>query len=229
MSSERIQGLERPAERLAAARSESYRLLARAFTFPDAGQLGAIGSGVLAAAMREALESVDASLLESADWRALADAGAEDELAVEYTRLFEVGVSGPPCPLYGGLYGGARMKTMEEAVRFYNHFGLTLAEKPRELPDHLVTQLEFLHYLTFRETEALQQRRDAGPFRRAERDFLARHPGRWVPALRRRLDGERPPPFFRELTRLLERFLEHDHGWLVAQVGPLPAVASTPA
>ncbi|MEN8183104.1 MAG: molecular chaperone TorD family protein, partial [Myxococcota bacterium] len=156
------------------------------------------------------LGAIEPSLALRTDWRALRDAGVDDELAVEYTRLFEVGASGPPCPLYGGLYGGARMKTMEEAVRFYRHFGLNLSDDPRELPDHLTTELEFLHYLAFRETQALQERADPSPYRRAQRDFVARHPGRWVPRLRDRIESQDPPPFFRELVGLLAGFLEFE-------------------
>jgi DMSO reductase family type II enzyme chaperone len=89
------------------------------------------------------------------------------------------------------------MKTMEEAVRFYNHFGLSMAESPRELPDHIMTQLEFLHFLAFREAEALEGDDDPSPFQRAQRDFVSRHPGRWVPRLRERLDQNDPMPFFR--------------------------------
>jgi DMSO reductase family type II enzyme chaperone len=99
------------------------------------------------------------------------------------------------------------MKTMEEAVRFYHHFGLNLSEDPRELPDHLTTQLEFLHYLAFRETQALQEQGDPGPYRRAQRDFVARHPGRWVPRLRERIESQEPAPFFGALTGLLAGFL----------------------
>jgi DMSO reductase family type II enzyme chaperone len=171
-------------ERTAAARSRSYELFARLFDYPDRDFGEAIRSGELAETIRQTLSSVDPSLLEDSDWDALANAGEEeDDLAIEYTRLFDVGASGPPCPLCGGLYGGARMKTMEEAVRFYNHFGLTLSDSPREMPDHITTELEFLHFLAFREAEALQSGGDPGPFRRAQRDFAARHPGRWIPKL----------------------------------------------
>jgi DMSO reductase family type II enzyme chaperone len=160
--------------------------------------------------LREALAAVDPALAEGAGWDALADAGEGDALSVEYTRLFDVGTSGPPCPLNGGLYGGARMQTMEEAVRFYDHFGLTLADESRELPDHLVTQLEFLHYLTYREAEAYAHGGDAGPYQRARRDFVERHPGRWCPKLRERLDAQGALPFFAALVRHLVRFLDHE-------------------
>ncbi len=68
------------------------------------------------------------------------------------------------------------MKTMEEAVRFYNHFGLSMADDPRELPDHLTTEVEFLHFRAFRAAEALTAGGDAGPYLRAERDFGLRQP-----------------------------------------------------
>ncbi len=159
---------------------------------------------------------------------ALADAGSEaDELAVEYTRLFDVGSGGPPCPLYGGLYGGARMKTMEEAVRFYNHFGLTLSESPRELPDHITTQLEFMHFLAFREAEAVESGEDPGSFQRAQRDFVSRHPGRWVRSLRMRMEKHEPMPVFLEIVSRLEDFLAHDQSHLVALQGPVPKGSTT--
>lgn len=118
------------------------------------------------------------------------------------------------------------MKTMEEAVRFYNHFGLTLAETPRELPDHLTTELEFLHFLAFREAEAREGGDDPGAFLRAQRDFLERHPGRWLPRLRERLEGLEPLPFFRELVICLERFVTHDARYLRAQAGAPAAETS---
>jgi DMSO reductase family type II enzyme chaperone len=111
------------------------------------------------------------------------------------------------------------MKTMEEAVRFYNHFGLTLSDDPRELPDHVATQLEFLHYLAFQEAQALPGKGDAGPYQRAQRDFLARHPGRWIPKLRERVEAQKPAAYFRQLIRLLDRFLAGELARLSHEVG----------
>jgi len=210
-------------EKTAAARSRAYQLFARLFEYPDKEFGEAIRSGEVAESVRQAIAALDPSLLEESDWDALGNAGeGEDDLAIEYTRLFDVGASGPPCPLNGGLYTSARMKTMEEAIRFYNHFGLTLADSPREMPDHITTQLEFLHFLAFREVEALQGGEDPGPFRRAQRDFAARHPGRWIPKLRERIEAQDPMPFFRELVSQLARFLAHDQARLVELVGPVP-------
>jgi DMSO reductase family type II enzyme chaperone len=229
MNGEVLEQLSNPAGQRAGARSRAYAAFAEMFEYPDEEYFEAVRSGTLAEALRAVLASVDPSLVEGGDgdWEALSNAGeGEDDLAVEFTRLFDVGASGPPCPLYGGLYGGARMKTMEEAVRFYNHFGLTLSESPHELPDHLTTELEFLHFLAFREAQALEQGEDAGAYRRAQRDFLARHLGRWVPKLRAKMERESPMPFFLELVRRLESFLLADGAHLVAVAGPPPPPAA---
>lgn len=211
----------------AGARSFVYALLCDALEYPDRERLEEIREGAFARSLRLALAAVEPECASGVDWEALGDAG-EGALAVEHTRLFEVGVSGPPCPLYGGLYGDARMKMMEEAVRFYNHFGLTLSEAPRELPDHLATQLEFLHFLAFREAEALHGGLDAGPYRRAQRDFVARHPGRWVPELVKRLAQAKAGRFHSALFDLIARWLEREQRTLVAEVGPPPPGTEKP-
>ncbi|UCE85440.1 MAG: molecular chaperone TorD family protein, partial [Deltaproteobacteria bacterium] len=226
VSAEVIVDATGPDAQRAAARSRAYQLFTEAFRYPQGDLLAAIASGDLAEALHKALSALDPGLATGVDTAALADTGQDDDLAVEYTRLFDVGVSGPPCPLYGGLYGGARMKTMEEAVRFYNHFGLTLSDDPRELPDHITTELEFLHYLAFKEAEALGGGEDPGAFRRAQRDFLERHPGRFVPKLRERLEQQSPMRFFLELTRQLERLLAHELESLIAEVGAAPPASS---
>lgn len=223
MSEPVLQAVSQPEARRAVARSRAYATFARLFDYPDGELVEDVRDGTLAEALRSVLAEVDPALAASGNWAALREAGGEpDDLAVEYTRLFDVGASGPPCPLYGGLYSGARMKTMEEAVRFYNHFGLSMAESPRELPDHITTQLEFLHFLAFREAEALEADDDPAAFQRAQRDFVSRHPGRWVPRLRERLEKNDPMPFFLELVARLEDFLAHDAGHLVALAGAAP-------
>lgn len=218
-----------PEELRAGARSLVYALLCEALEYPSCERLGEIRDGALASRLRTALAAVEPECAAGVDWDALGDAGADDdELAVEHTRLFEVGASGPPCALYGGLYGDARMKTMEEALRFYNHFGLTLSEALRELPDHLATQLEFLHFLAFREAEALQGGLDAGPYRRAQRDFVARHPGHWVPKLVKRLAQAKAGRFHTALFDAIARWLEREQRTLLAEVGPPPSGSEKP-
>jgi DMSO reductase family type II enzyme chaperone len=228
MSAAMLESASNVDARHAAARSRAYAVFAELFDYPDAAFCDAVRGGAVARALREVLGEVHPALAEG-DFAGLAEAGPEDELAVEYTRLFDVGAGGPPCPLYDGAYGGARMKTMEECVRFYHHFGLALSESPRELPDHLVTELEFLHFLAFREAEALERGEDAGDYRRAARDFALRHPGRFLRKLEGRLARAEAMPFFRALAARLAAFVERDAQWLVGLEGPPPpATTATP-
>jgi TorA maturation chaperone TorD len=78
---------------------------------------------------------------------------------------------------------------------------------------------EFLHYLAYREAEAVAAGGDPGPFERAQRDFVARHPGRWVTRLGERVEQQGAMPFFRELVRQLAKFLAHEGRRLRAAAG----------
>lgn len=211
----------------AVARCTLYGAIAECFVYPDAELLELIRSGTLSDRLRELLEEVAPSMVDAIDWEGLKNAGAnDDELKVEYTRLFDTGTAGPVCPLIGGHYIGSRMHTMEETVRFYNHFGLSMAEQPNELPDHLATQLEFMHFMTFQESGILKEGADPSALLRAQRDFLARHPGRWVPMMLDKLESARPKPYFRALVRLLDQFMNYEVACFVEQVGKVPTAAA---
>jgi DMSO reductase family type II enzyme chaperone len=201
----------------AEARSRAYALFASALGYPEPELLDAIRSGALRDALAATLKEVSPRLAAELERAALRVDDAGDALAAEYTRLFDVGTSGPPCPLHGGLWVGDRMKTMEEVLRFYRHFGLTVAGEPGELPDHLALELEFLHYLAFRAHEAGHGGGDVGSFVRAERDFVARHPGRVVPLLRAKLEREKAAPFYRALLGALDGLLAHAGGELASE------------
>lgn len=207
------------AERGAASRSRVYQLLAMAFAFPDAEFVESIRDGTLAGALREACAGLPFAFAAPLDALRTVEGTAED-FESEYIRIFDVGTGSPPCPLYGGTYGGDRMQTMEDAVRFYDYFGLHLSEQRRELPDHLTTELEFLHYLTFREAELLQRGADPASLRRAQRDFLARHPGKWVPKMEAKLARQTTNPFFPALVRCAAAFFAADHAYAAAVAPP---------
>lgn len=207
-----------------ASRSLVYAAFAAAFAYPDREGMDAIRSGVLAGALRQLLGAVDPTLSEGVDWDALQDCGADDDvLPVEFTRLFAAGENGPCCPLEGRCYGDAGMEATEELVRFYDFFGLSLSEGRREEPDHLLTELEFLHYLTYQEAGLAMAGESVESVLRAQRDFITRHPGAWIPVLRSRLVTHGAPRFFLELVGLLERFLRTEEARLRRWIEPSPA------
>jgi DMSO reductase family type II enzyme chaperone len=165
----------------------------------------------LADALAPLLAEIDGSLVANLDRDALADAGEQDDaLAVEYTRLFEVGPGGSPISLYAGHHQGGRTQTMEEVLRFYFHFGLERDETLHDLPDHLISELEFLHFLTFQQARIEDRMGDPSHHVRGQRDFLDRQLGRWVPKLLPLLVAHEASSHYLEVFRLLDLFLRHE-------------------
>jgi DMSO reductase family type II enzyme chaperone len=212
-----LAGLSEDTARAAASRSRMFGLLAGTFAFPDEELHEAIRDGSLAAALAAIADDLPYRLgpMPTADLSTAAEPYVDFES--EYIRLFDVGAAGPPCPLYGGVYLGDRMKVMEEATRFYNFFHLRLSPEIRELPDHITTELEFLHYLTFRQAEVEESGGDPSSLLRAERDFLARHLCRWVPKLQERLAKQSAAPFFTALVAFALAFFEADRAYAAAR------------
>ena len=212
-------------------RSLAYGFFAAAMEYPEGELTGLIRAGDVARQARELFCVIHPELEPVIDWSALADAGTDDELSVEYTRLFDVGgADGPPCSLNSGAAkGDARMGLLEELVRFYNYFGLTAAEtEANELPDHLSTQFEFMHYLIFQEGECKAAGEPADDFIRAQRDFINRHPASWVPALSSKLKEHKAPRYYQALGDLMERFITLEQRLLELKVSHLPPPEAHP-
>ena len=189
------------------ARSKCYGMMAAIFNVPDETQFKELNDGTYKERFVEACEELPFEL--DIELEALPEEWSAEDFHSEYLNLFDVGMGGPPCPLYGGVWGGDRMQVMEEVVRFYNYFGLKSSEERRIPPDHLSTELEFLHYLTYREAAAPMPNL-AAPYRRAQIDFIDRQPGRWLPNLAKKLDELDPAPYFTSLVALTTQMLERD-------------------
>lgn len=203
---------------LASARSALYRLLAHSFNFPTLDFYKLVESGEFFATVRGILNTLPHLEAAQSYENKLGGVTADfDQFCAEYVRLFDVG-SGrgkPPCPLYGGEYPiRPRLDVMEELVRFYGFFDLTLSQHDRELPDHLSVELEFMHYLAFRESDAVARGADPSPYRRAQADFIERQVGRWLPVMRGKLDAQAPLPFFSGLVGLTTDVLRADLNYL---------------
>jgi DMSO reductase family type II enzyme chaperone len=132
----------------------------------------------------------------------------------EYIRLFDVPSSGTPCPLYLGALGGDRRTAMEDLLRFYRHFGLSVVHaEERDLPDSVPTVLEFMGYLVEREQV---DPRGGGDERRAQRDLIQRHLVRGASVIRERVSRLDPPAFYAGATGLLEEVVHAEAAALAA-------------
>jgi DMSO reductase family type II enzyme chaperone len=201
------------------ARSHLFALLAEAFRYPDEEQISLIREGVLRKELAQCLALIAPELKAELNISSLASAGTGDDLQLEYTRLFDLAASRRGCSLHMGVYRGPRMKAMEELLRFYNHFGLSLVEGQSELPDHITTQLEFLQFLAYCEAELVATGQSADDQRRARRDFIARYPARWLPQLQERLAKNQAMDFYLNLVGLLIAVLQQDYRTLAQEYG----------
>lgn len=175
-----------------ARRSQTYRFLAESFRYPDEEFLKMARDGDVLKSALAVLREIpfEVRIEEGALSGQLLKGVSQDDFEAEFVRVFEGGPGGPPCPLIEGKYAADRMGNMEELVRFYNHFGLSVAEaREREVPDHITTELEFMHYLAFKEVLALQRGEDPAPYCAAEIDFLSRHPAKWLPQLHKKTEA----------------------------------------
>ncbi len=205
-------------------RSHAYGFLAAAMEYPEGELTGIIRAGDIARQARDLFCVIYPELESAIDWQLLADAGQNDELSIEYTRLFDIGgTDGPPCCLNSSaVLGDGRMSQLEELVRFYNYFGLTAGGAPgNELPDHLSTQFEFMYYLCEQAAECQLAGEDADDYLRAQRDFLNRHAGQWVPQLNSRLQEHKAPPYYRAVGELMQRFIQLEQQCLESAISRL--------
>jgi DMSO reductase family type II enzyme chaperone len=181
-----LQNVAGPDQIERARRSQMYRFLAESFRYPDKEFFKMVKDGEYLEYALALLHDIpfEAALEEGALSGQLLKHVSQDDFEAEFVRVFEAGPGGPIAPLIEGKYVESRMGSMEELVRFYNNFGLSVAEaREREVPDHITTELEFMHYLTFKEVLALQRNEDPSPYGFAEIDFLERHIVKWLPHL----------------------------------------------
>jgi TorA maturation chaperone TorD len=208
---------------LARLRQGLYRFIAAGLLPPDQERLAALAS---------AIAVIEASLIDgfafATWWRPLGavldDPPPIDVLETDYVRLFEAGMSEPPCPLVESAYlplprgPGALLVDLD---REYRRFGLA-ANPLVSLPaDHAVPQLEAMAALCAREDEATD-RGDVAEARRVlgeEERFLERHLARWFPVMARRGAMVAGDAFYRTLLTAGRAFVHHDRDLVATLAG----------
>ncbi|MGA1424067.1 MAG: TorD/DmsD family molecular chaperone [Steroidobacteraceae bacterium] len=118
------------------------------------------------------------ALSQTADLEESAESTAAS-VGASYGALFEVGDRGPPLAIREELAPGANAAAKEEVARFYEHFGYRLGDDYAWRPDHLSVLLEFMHFLTWHESQNTDTALVQG-LRAAQRDFCQRHLAWWV-------------------------------------------------
>jgi DMSO reductase family type II enzyme chaperone len=215
-----VSGLETTEEVETSARSQLYLLLSDSFQIPDNEFYTDVKSGQFRNWISDAMTQLPYELAAGEAVERLSADVDFDTFNSEFMGLFEVGNPQPSCPLYESLYVGAgQLNTFREMVSFYNFFDLSVS-KARERPDHLRIQLEFMHFLTFKEIQRAHGGRENGSYLKASRDFLDRHLNKWLPLLRQGVEEADGLEFYQGLTLLLEAFTREESKFLAQTLAP---------
>jgi DMSO reductase family type II enzyme chaperone len=204
-----------------AIRSNVYKLLSRGFRYPTPEIFKTFRNG-------EFLEELMGNIIALPYKKNLAEHALQIEIILDdlgeimfddfeagFIRTFDSGAPLPPSPPYEGFYRGEPRTAVLLAVsEFYRHFGLIMSreEGKREHPDHLCAELEFLHFLTFKEAQAMEDGNTEflKGYRLAQKDFLERHLIQWVPKFHDRLQSSTRFSFYTELARITSVFIVQD-------------------
>ncbi len=136
----------------AVGRSLAYRALAAVFRYPGPGHVAAVrGHLELARVAGELPGPLAAALAELA---AAMDGVSEERLGRDHVAAFGH-VMLPDCPLHETAAAGdpfRQPQALADLAGFYRAFGVEAAGGERG--DHLAVELEFMHYLAYREAYA---------------------------------------------------------------------------
>jgi TorA maturation chaperone TorD len=189
------QVLQREAEK-----ADGYSLLSACYYAPE---------GALLARLRESEALVNRLFPESV-WRECA-AERVGDLRVDHSRLF-VGPYKALAPPHGSAYledhGQVMGDSTMDALRWYREEGVDIALK--ELPDHIIVELEFLHLLSCRHADAISRSdaEAASVYLEKEASFADRHLGRWVTAFAERVRAHAETDFYKTLASVTESFVQ---------------------
>ncbi len=152
------------------------------------------------------------------------------DLQAEHRRAF--GLTGSLCyeTEYGLPHEFRQSQEMADIAGFYRAFGFDVGGAIHERPDHLATELEFMHILTLKEAYALS----SGQLDRADicvdaqRKFLRDHLARWVDWFKTRLLQSEVDGVYAALTDLTTAFIGAEADRLEARPEPLRVMELKP-
>lgn len=144
-----------------------------------------------------------------------ADASFE-ALKVDFSKLF-IG----PYTLFAAPYGSIYLedgrhimgKSTLDVRRRYIEAGLDVSRDFKDPPDHITAELEFMHYLIFKEIEALSksEKESAADFIQKQQSFLEDHLMKWVPTFAGNIIEHAATRFYQNLAKATEMFLEKNY------------------
>ncbi|RKX80265.1 MAG: hypothetical protein DRP87_00175 [Spirochaetes bacterium] len=139
----------------------------------------------------------------------------QESLHVEFARLF-IGPFTLPAPPSGSVYLEPAWRVMGdttmEVTNWYKHEGLVINKDFKELPDHIVVELEFMYYLLFKKVQAYCNKHDeeARSFHKKQLAFFNSNLSRRVPEFCSRIRENTDMDHFFYLADALDLFIDKE-------------------
>ncbi|EDN66520.1 component of anaerobic dehydrogenase [Beggiatoa sp. PS] len=122
---------------------------------------------------------------------------------IEYSRLFILDARSVPAQPFGSYWLESDQcllgKTTMEVKEMMAQHGIEVADNAGLLPDHIVSELEFMAYLASQDETLETQNR-----------LLEQHLAKWVPQFIAAIQAANPMTYYRLATDFLEKFLTWD-------------------
>ena len=251
----KISPKDAPAVDRALCRSKLYLLVSWGYLYPEDEEfLDYLQSGEFVADGRTALESLRKVLDnvggKETEEKLQAVAGHFDaieewistegenwniqDLRDEHRRVFS-NVIALDCPPYETLFGNdhvfGQSYVMGDIAGFYSAFGLQLSPDIHERLDHLSVELEFMHYLSYKESYAILHdgAEKLKTVVEAEKKFVKEHIGRWVPLFSGMLKRKADYGFYKILADFTSDWMAFDIGFLGVTPQPYSETDYRPA
>jgi hypothetical protein len=120
---------------------------------------------------------------------------------------------------------------MGDIAGFYKAFGVELSRDVHERMDHLSVELEFMHFLAYKESYA--RCHDGAEKTQivvdAQKKFVKDHIGRWVPLFAKMLTRKADTGFFRHVADLTSELIDFDVAYLAVAPQPYSEADYRPA
>jgi TorA maturation chaperone TorD len=209
----------------ASVRSRLYRLFSVAFHFPSEEVVRVLNGPDSLKVMDEISDVYFVTQEFGSILNAIRETTASlvmlPDLQAEYTRLF-IGPFHVPASPYESVYSaGAEGRVMGEAAlrvrEMYLSEGLDLSDSIRDLPDHLIAEMEFMAYLAEEEAAAWGENAGRTVFYLVKQEaFLDEHLQQWIPKFSAAVCANARNEFYRHIAKVTERIVSLDRDYVKA-------------
>lgn len=201
------------------AKMELYRLISLGFHYPKTQMYIEIKGQLFLQAFQNVLEQCKIEINDFDDLEIkkvlMLEGVSFEDFESQYLSDFEIGKASQSVSLcerhYYGKEENKNAATLLEIKEFYKNFELEKASDFEDAEDHLVLELEFMHFLIFKELQAIEAELDPEPYKKCRCDFLERHLIKWIPKFAKLVEKNAKSEFHIFLSKVTDKLVQADY------------------